>query len=207
MLINIPYKKLSEKSTLLRRFIKSFSSEQWSFIGFLTLVASGLAGYYNCPWTYGLLLVFHTICDLNDGYVYQSHEQGITNGYGFYLDHILDSIGIAFAVFGGYCITLALWNCLILILLFYLIAIHSWLYKVVKVAHGEQKGQYYNFNVSKRLNLSLDVDDLKMLAAIAIITNWFPLIILINITLFGILLEKITKTIFELRSTLWRKIN
>jgi hypothetical protein len=153
-----------------------------------------------------LLLLGHDLCDINDGYVYSQSEKGINNGYGLYLDHMLDSIGAGFAAYGTYLLLGTPFACIIGLSLYYLIAIHSWLYKINKVAQGDLEGVYYAVNVSTAKRLWLNVDDLTLLLAIAVFIHLPLLLYVIDAVLIIILIVKFSRTTLELRKTLWRSV-
>src|ERR1051325_8745599 len=102
MVIGVPYTILIVRSETLRRILGNFTSEQWSFMGFGCLLLIPVAARAGLTSVYALLLVAHEICDISDGHVYAEKENGIRNGYGLNIDHMLDSIGACFVAFGTY---------------------------------------------------------------------------------------------------------
>lgn len=203
MIIGLPYRHLIEQSALIRKVINSFTSEQWSFIGFGCLLLIPVAAHFGLVWLYALFLLGHNLCDINDGYVYSQKEKGIHNGYGLYIDHMLDSIGAGFVAYGTYRLLDVPAACILGLSLYYLIAIHSWLYKINRVAQGDLEGVYYAVAVSPQKRMWLNVDDLTLLLAIAAFTQCQQLLYFIDSILIIILVVKFSRTSLELRKKLW----
>lgn len=208
MIFGTPHRYLVSKSAGFRKFVIAFSSEQWSCTGFLCLVLTSVAGYFHHPYLYTVLLFVQEICDINDGFVYREKEKGIQNGYGLYIDHILDSIGASFTVLGGYFLLgTAPLACGFGLILYYLIAIHSWLYKINKVSEGQLTGAYYGIPISRDNAVFLNVDDLTVMMSIIVISRSVSLLYFTDSILAVILISKITRATLELRSTRWLQID
>jgi len=204
LIIGAPHRYLAQHSTAFRTIIFSLSSEQWTCFGFGCLLMSAFAGFFHHPYFYAALLCAQDISDINDGYVYQNKENGLCNGYGLYIDHILDSIGASFAALGGFFLLgAAPFACAAGLVLFYLIAIHSWLYKITKISEGQRIGAYYGVLLSRERALWLNVDDLTLVMAIIGISRFVPLLYLTDVALFVILVTKVVRTSRELRKTRW----
>ena len=204
MIIGVPHRYLAERSSAFRAFIFSLSSEQWSCLGFSFLVLSTFAGYFHQRYLYVTLLLIQDISDINDGFVYRFKENGRCNGYGLYLDHVLDSIGASFAALGAYFLLgAAPFAFTIGLVLYYLIAIHSWLYKITKIAEGVSVGAYYGVLVSRDKMVWLNVDDLSLVLATLVITRCIPILYVADVALFAIFISKVFHAARELRVTGW----
>lgn len=204
MLVSLPYRYIAARSGAFRQAVTRLSSEQWSLIGFSILILSAIAGALGYPSVYILCLLGHDVCDLNDGYVYRQKERGAANGYGLYLDHILDSIGASLATYGGYCLVGEPLACTIGLVMFYLIAIHSWLFKVTRLARGQADGLYFGVTLSEEKIIWLNVDDLTLVMALIVLTHWMPLLYIMDAGLLCILVVKVVRACLELRKTQWR---
>jgi len=207
MIVGIPYWYIIKRSTTVSKVINSLTSEQWSFIGFTLLLLTPLAALLEMSSVYALLLFGHNLCDINDGYVYVQKEKGILNGYGLYIDHMLDSIGAGFVAYGTYRFLDTPMACIIGLSLYYLIAIHSWLYKINMLVQGKSEGVYYAVTVSAPKRLWLNVDDLTLFLAIAVLTNWKSLLYLIDLALIIVLIVKFSRASLELRKRLWHSVS
>ena len=203
MVIGVPYNFLLSRSSVTLALVNKLTSEQWSVAGFLSLALIPVAGYFRFVSAYGVLLILHELCDINDGSVYAHKEKGILNGYGLYLDHMLDSIGACFVACGTFFLLDSPFACVVGLTLYYLIAIHSWLYKINKVAVGECEGTYFGVMLSARKKLLLNVDDLKLLLIVATGGNFPSLLLFIVIALAIVFVLKVGRTMRELRRTLW----
>jgi hypothetical protein len=170
------------------------------------MLVAALAGYWGHALIYVSMLLCEVVCDTNDGYVYQGKENGIVNGYGLYLDHALDAIAAALAAFGGYSIVGHPLACAIGLILYYLIAIHSWLYKITQMSRGRIHGLYYAVRMSKRRQLMLNVDDLTVAMSVLVLTGWIPLLYIIDAALFAIFIRKFYRAVVELRTNMWRQV-
>ena len=207
MIIGYPYRYFAERSTIVRRAIVWLSSEKWSGIGFTCLLFTAVAGYFHQRYCFAALLIGHEICDINDGYVYQNEEHGKANGYGLYIDHILDSIGAAFVALGEvFLLNSTQFLCVFGLVCWYLIAIHSWLYKIVKISSGEVDGAYYAVVVSKERRLALNVDDLAVIMIVIAFSRSVTVLYLTDAALLLIFLAKVVRTVSELRSSRWRAL-
>jgi hypothetical protein len=205
MLIDRTYVVVFDRSVALRAFVYRFSSEFWTSLGLLCLIASAIAGRNRSEWLYCTLLIGHSVCDINDGLVYTRFEKGVPNGYGLYLDHVCDSIGMAAACYGGYLLVGNLLWCAGLLVLYHLIAIHAWLYKIVKVASGNLHGLHYQLSLSPKYRLALGGGDLAVGVIVVIITGWIDGLKLLCGFMLSVLIFKIGTAIRELRGNHWRQ--
>lgn len=204
MIFGAPHRQIARRSPAFHKIVSSLSSEQWSFIGFGCLTLTALAGYLSQPYLYAGLLFIHDICDINDGYVYQKNENGTLNGYGLYIDHMLDGIGASFVTLGGYLLLEAApLACAAGLVFYYLIAIHSWLYKINKIGEGQPSGVYYAVTVSRGRMLWLNVDDLTVVMAVIVLSRNLLLLYLTDAVLLAILVTKVFRATLELRATRW----
>jgi hypothetical protein len=203
MILIRPYRTFIDRSPAWRRVVLSVSSETWSLLGLVCTICAAGAGHFHFATAYSVLLVLQIICDTNDGYVYQERENGIVNGYGLYLDHILDGVAAALAAYGGYAIVGHPLACAVGLTLYYLIAIHSWLYKIAQLARGQIYGLYYAVTLSKRRRLLLNVDDLAVFMVALVLTDWIPLLYIIDGVLLLVFVRKVIRAAMELRATMW----
>ena len=204
MLIIQPYLFVADRSPVLRRFIFGLTSETWSFLGLGFTILAAVAGYLHWPAAYAGMLCCELLCDTHDGYAYQENEKGIANGYGLYLDHVVDAVAAALITYGGYALVGHGLACVVGLALYYLIAIHSWLYKITQMTRGRLDGLYYAITVSKPRRLLLNVDDLTIAIGVIAISGWVPLIYVIDGVLLVIFIGKVARAVVELRSDLWR---
>lgn len=207
MIFGVSHRIAIQRSRAFQRFALAVSSEGWSMTGFACLVSAAIAGYFQWPYVFIALLFAQNICDLNDGYVYREKERGVLNGYGLYFDHILDSVGAAFVVYGGYCLlNAAPLACVVGLVLFYLIAIHSWLYKITRISAGDNAGVYFAVTVSHRRMLWLNVDDLTVIVTAIVVTKSVLLLYVTNALLGAVFLIKVCRATGELRSSRWAPV-
>src|ERR1051325_11090001 len=100
MLLIKPYSLLVSRSRRLQRCIVILSSEAWSVTGLVCMSVAAVAGHRQLTSLYVAFLLLEIICDFNDGWVYEYQEVGAINGYGLYLDHMVDVLAAACAAWG-----------------------------------------------------------------------------------------------------------
>jgi phosphatidylglycerophosphate synthase len=200
------YRGVIDRSPTVRKAILSMTSEAWSFIGAVCMVAAAVAGHCTWRYIYVAFLLCEVICDTNDGYVYQNKENGVVNGYGLYLDHALDAVAAALAAYGCYALVRQPFACAVGLTLYYLIAIHSWLYKITQISRGRINGLYYAVRVSRWRQMLLNVDDLAVAMSALVITGWIPLLYIIDGALLVIFVSKFVRAVLELRVNMWHDI-
>lgn len=207
MIVSAPYRLVAERSALFRRAVLALSSEQWTVAGLCALCVAALAGAAGNTVLFALMLLLHDVTDLNDGYVYQQKEKGQSNGYGLYLDHMLDGFGAALVAYGLYrLVGWPMW-CAAGLVLYYLIAIHAWLYKITRLNLGETRGAYYGVTLSERRMLWVNTDDLTAAVAVLAFTGGAPWAFYVTaVALVTVLLVKVSRAVLELRATQWRPV-
>lgn len=206
MILTYPQTILYKNFKPYRDLVQSRSSEFWSGLGCTALFLTWPAGYFSLPYLFAALVIFHCLCDAHDGFVYRDVEQGVANGYGLYIDHMLDAIGALFVALGAIQIAQYPWMVGLTLVLFYLIAIHSWLYKIVQVAAGRRDGLDFWIYLSRNQSeIRIGPDELSLVAALLAITHGNPAVFTVLMAAMMLLLfHRVIRATLEFRKIYWK---
>jgi hypothetical protein len=134
-------------------------------------------------------------------------ENGRWNGYGLYLDHLCDSIGAPAVACGGYLLLGHGWLVAGALVLFYLIAVHSWLYKIVQISLGQNEGVDFWVVLEPGSRFRrLGPDDLSVVLACIVLLHSIALLVVLEVVLAAVIAYKVARAIALLRATCWRPI-